>query len=264
MKFYAHLFVVTFLFFLVLTGCKKNDDVTDPGTTTETLSDDEVADAVAKSLVSSESGCGLSGIVNISAESSNGTVLLLQPNKSNSPNIDSFFHKTGNTTYTTYDYNLSLKIAFIKRGEEYQIYVPTCDTAKVNIMAYGSVTAKSGRYSYNDSCYLGNTYLSGISPSSDTITLSGAAYYFSTFTVTATNKTYTLATRMTFTSLKAPKSTYQISSGTVTIDLEATLKSGKKVNYAGGTITFTGNHNATLTFNGKTYTINLNSGSVTM
>ncbi|MDP3150072.1 MAG: hypothetical protein Q8N83_13195 [Ignavibacteria bacterium] len=263
MKFYAHLFVVTFIFFLVLTGCKKNDDVTDPGTTTETLSDDEVADAVAKSLVSGESGCGLTGVVNISAENSNGTVLTLQPNNLNAPNIDSTIHKTGNTTYATYDYYLSLKIRFIKKGQEYLIYPPTCDTAKVNIMAYGSVTAKTGRYSYHDSTYLSNTYLSGISPSSDTITLSGIAYYFSTFTVTATNKTYTLATMMTFTSLKAPKSTNQISSGTVTVALEATLKSGKKVNYT-GTITFIGNQTATLTFNGKTYTINLNSGSVTV
>lgn len=263
MKFYAHLFVVVFLFFLVLTGCKKSEDPTDPGTTaTETLTDDEVADAVAKSLVSGESGCGLTGVVNISAESSNGTVLTLQPNRLNSPNIDSTIHKTGNTTYTTYDYYLNLKIRFIKRGQEYLIYVPTCDTAKVNIMAYGSVTAKTGRYSYQDSTYLSNTYLSGISPSSDTITLSGIAYYFSTFTVTATNKTFSLATMMTFTSLKAPKSTYQISSGTVTVALEATLKSGKKVNYM-GTITFIGNQTATLTFNGKTYTINLNSGAVT-
>lgn len=263
MKFYAHLFVVTFIFFLVLSGCKKSDDVTDPGTITETLSDDEVADAVAKSLVSGESGCGLTGVVNISAESSNGTVLKLQPNNLNSPNIDSTIHKTGNTTYTSYDYYLTLKVRFIKKGQEYLIYLPTCDTAKVNIMAYGSVTAKTGRYSYNDSTYLSNTYLSGISPSSDTISLSGVAYYFSTFTVTATSKTYTLATMMTFTSLKAPKSSYQISSGTVTVALEATLKSGKKVNYT-GTITFIGNQTATLTFNGKTYTINLNSGSVTM
>lgn len=262
MKFYAHLFVVTLIFFLVLSGCKKSDDVTDPGTTTETLSDDEVADAVAKSLVSGESGCGLTGVVNISAESSNGTVLTMQPNSLNSPNIDSTIHKTGNTTYTTYDYYLSLKVRFIKKGQEYLIYVPTCDTAKVTIKAYGSVTAKTGRYSYHDSTDLSDAYLSGISPLSDTITFNGTAIYRSAFTVTATSKTYTIATTMTFTSLKAPKSTYQISSGTVTVALEATPKSGKKVNYT-GTITFIGNQTATLTFNGKTYTINLNSGAIT-
>lgn len=261
MKFYAHLFVVTLIFFLVLSGCKKSDDVTDSGTTTETLSDDEVADAVAKSLVSSEGGCGLSGVVNISGEKSSGTVATLQRNNLNAPDIDSSFHKTGNTTYATYDYYLTLRVTFIKNGKEYQIYLPTCDSAKVTIKAYGNVTAKTGRYSYNDSTYLGNTYLSGISPSSDTITFNGVAYYFSTFTVTATNKTYTLATMMTFTSLKVPKSTYQIAGGTVAIALEATLKSGKKVNYA-GTVTFNGNQTATLTFNNKSYTINLNSGSV--
>jgi len=263
MKFYAHLFVVTFLFFLFLSGCKKSDDVTDPGTTTETLSDDEVADAVAKSLVSSESGCGLTGVVNISGEKSNGTVLTLQPNRLSAPNIDSVFHKTGNTTYTTYDYYLSLNIAFLKNGKEYQIYLPTCDTAKVTIKAYGNVTAKTGRYSYNDSTDLSNAYLSGILPSSDTITFSGTAIYRSTFTVTATSKTYTLATIMTFSALKVPKSTYQISGGTVTVAIKAMLKSGKEVNYT-GTITFIGNQTATLTFNGKTYTINLNSGSVTV
>jgi len=262
MKFYAHLFVVTFIFFLTLSGCKKSDDVTDAGTpTTETLTDDEVADAVAKSLVSGEGGVGLTGVVNISGEKSNGTHLLLKQNNPTSPNIDSTFHKAGNTQYASYDYTLAMNIKFIKWGEEYQMYLPTCDTAKVNIKAFGSVLANSGKYAYYDTTYLANTYLTGIAASSDTIKLSGMAYYFSNFKVVATDRMYTLATLMTFSSLKVPKSTYMISGGTLTISIEATLKNGKTVS-ATGTVTFNGNQTATLTFHNKQFVINLNSGLV--
>jgi len=262
MNLIARLFVFSFLFFAMFNGCKKSDDgTTPPTTTTESVSDDEIANAVAKSLVSGEGGVGLTGIVNISGEKSNGTHLLLKQNNPTSPNIDSTFHKAGNTQYASYDYTLTMNIKFIKRGEEYQIYIPTCDTAKVNIKAYGSVIANSGKYAYYDTTYLGNTYLTGIVASSDTIKLSGTAYYYSNFKVVATDRMYTLATMMTFTSLKVPKSTYMISGGTVTISIEATLKNGKTVS-ATGTVTFNGNQTATLTFHNKQFVINLNSGLV--
>lgn len=261
MKFYAHLFVVVFVFFLVLSGCKKSDSTTTPETTSETVTDDEIADAVAKSLVSSEGGVGLAGVVDISGKKSSGSNKTLAANDVNSPNVDSTFTKSGNTQYASYQYNITLNIKFVKNGNEYQIYFPSFDTARVTMKAYGSVSSNNGKYLYQDTTYLGNAVLAGTSTSSDTITFSGTVYYYSNFNATAKNRYYNLATMMTFSSLKVPKSTYQVASGTVAISIQCQLKNGGVVNPT-GTITFNGNQTATLTFNNKSYIINLNSGLV--
>lgn len=245
----------------MLTGCKKTEDMTDPVTTTETVTDDEIADAVAKSLVSSEGGIGLTGVVDISGKKSSGSNAVLAKNDLNAPNIDSTFTKSGNTQYASYQYTVTLNIKFVKNGNEYQIYLPSFDTAKVNMKAYGSVTSNNGKFLYQDTTYLGNAILAGISQSSDTITFSGTAYYYSNFNVVAKNRYYNLATMMTFSSLKVPKSTYEVSGGTVNISIQSQLKNGATVS-ATGTITFNGNQTATLTFNNKSYIINLNSGLV--
>ena len=261
MKLLTRLLVISFVFFLVFSGCKKADDTTSPETVSDTVTDDEIADAVAKSLVSGEGGVGLAGIVDISGKKSSGSYVAFTKNDLNSPNIDSSFTKSGSTQYASYQYNITLKIKFVKNGNEYQIYLPTFDTAKVSMIAYGSVTSNNGKYLYQDTSYLSNAILAGISTSSDTISFSGTVYYYSNFNATAKNRYYNLATMMTFTSLKVPKSTYEVSSGTVAISMQSQLRNGGVVT-AAGTITFNGNQTATLTFNNKSYVINLNSGLV--
>jgi len=259
MKLFTRLFVIV-LVFLVLTGCKKDETSTSATTTSETVTDDEIADAVAKSLVSGDAGCGLTGVIEISGQTSAGNAAT-QHGRIASPTLDSTIQKSGSTQYATYNYLVSIKITFVKNGKDYQIYVPTCDTARVSIKSYGQVTANKGQFVYNDTTYLGNTYISGIVASSDTFKLSGQAYYFSNFAVPAKNRTYTLSTYMQFNSIKMPKDTRVISSGSISISLQATLNNGKTVS-AYGIITFNGNQMATLTFNNKNYTINLNSGTV--
>lgn len=261
MKLFTRLFVFSFVFFIAFSGCKKTDETTTPETTTENVTDDEIADAVAKSLVSSEGGVGLAGVLHICGKKSSGSNTFLSKNNLNAPSVDSTFTKSGNTQYASYQYTVMLNIKFVKNENEYQIYLPSFDTAKVNMKAYGSVTSNNGKYLYMDTTYLGNTYVSGISQTSDTVTFSGTAYYFSNFNATIKNRYYNLATMMTFTSLKVPKSTYEVSSGTVNISIQSQLKNGGTIT-ATGTITFNGNQTATLTFNNKSYVINLNSGLV--
>jgi predicted small integral membrane protein len=134
------------------------------------------------------------------------------------------------------------------------------DTAKVSVTSYGTVAATNNKYKYDDTLTLTNALLTGISTSSDTITFSGTADYSSNFTIMTINKTFALKTTMTFSSLKALKSTNKVSGGTVGITIQATIK-GTTVS-ATGTITFNGNQTATLSFHNKQFVIDLNSGLV--
>jgi len=261
MKFYAHLLVVTFIFFLVLSGCKKSEDVTDTSTpTTTTVSDDEIADAVAKSVVSGEGGCGLTGVVDITGKSSGGKFTMLKQNNFNFTNLDSSFTFADSTQYVVYSYTFNLNIDFIRNGKSYVVYLPIMDTAKVSVTSYGTVAATNNKYKYDDTLTLTDALLTGISTSSDTITFSGTADYSSNFTIMPTSKTFALKTTMIFSSLKASKSTYKVSGGTVGITIQATIK-GTTVS-ANGTITFNGNQTATLSFHNKQFVIDLNSGLV--
>lgn len=257
----SYLILFSLILFLVI-GCKKAEDaITDPGNNSTTSSDtSEVAEAIAKSLVSKDAGYGFAGLVTTACKKSNNVP---GPESPLSSFVDTSFAVADSGLYAAYSYSANLKIKFIFKGQEKDVYSPLYDTAKINFKAYGSAKTTGGRLSYIDTSFLGETYISGLAVTGSTVKLNGAFYYYGNFALkTVETKNFTVQAAYVFSNLTVSKSDYKITGGVLSISVTAAYPSNNKTYTFNGAVTFLGNKQATLQIGTKQWTISWESGNI--
>lgn len=227
-----------------VTGCKK-DDATNPDDII-VLTSNDAADAFASALGESQATSGFTAQVEEVASVAGGGSF----GKAAGPRgtlADTVFTRT---RVGLYSYNYTFRFS------------------------YGFVNANRFDFSYSMSGTYDTPRMSSSDSASATIQvtnlLTGQAYSFAGIYNRYGSQTSKVRNRIAFTStitiaatdLQVDKSTRQISGGTATLSMHGQSSTGSAFAYV-ATVTFLGNHQATMLMQGKTYALNLSLGEAT-
>ena len=238
-----------FLFVILLAviiGCK--DKSTNPAATTGY--EDDVADVVAASLGSDSSTDGIPAQLSDAAGyagSSQQSSQSLHKAASFADYDTTFVRSKDNGTYSysyTYNYNYGLKTAS-SLGFDFSI-IGQYSTPRMS-----SADSTAGVWT-----------LSGILPNAGSYTCNGTYNRIGSQISKVRNKyNYNTIISFTVSSLVISKSTLKILSGSASGSISGTVSGGQSFNYT-MSIVFNGDMTATVTINGKVYTVNLTTGQV--
>lgn len=234
---------------LLAANCKKDESTPDSTdtTTTTTITSDDAADIIATTVGNNTYGYteSVSNAAQKTATVSSGNTACLY-------SLDTSFVKTNAaTSAVTFSYNLNFK---------YQMY---CQNAIPNNMTF-SVTAN------------GNTDMAALSTSgsaSGTLNLAGIPSTYSVYTLSGTyncsgsatsklreKNTFSYTLSLSATNVSVSKTNYVLTGGSCAVTFTATA-GGQAFSFS-GTLTYVSATSATLVINGKTYNINLPTGTL--
>lgn len=246
----------------LITGCRRNTDDPAPDTFTQ----DDAADLVTGSVSSASYGLTsqTTDATNMSTSSNGklqnnksdidgwGDVYAAQVNFCNAPVFDTTITRSGSNTQlgTSYSYSIRYNYGYSCSGTP---ALPQGIT--LNITTNGTYASK--RISSRDNA-TGTLSGAGVQAASTTITFNGNyTRQAATTFLLKTSVSTTTTLQITLSNLVVLKSTRVIQSGAGTFTLTGTSSNGGSINFT-GSIAYQGNGQATITINGKTYSINLN------
>lgn len=241
----TNIFFLAALFFAatVVSSCQKDDE-------TSTVVTDEVADDIASTLGGNETG--------LAAEFSETTQIADAFNSSLKAAVADTLYAI-DTTFTrintpgasyTYSYNFSRQYGYVYQiGESFSYYHGSLggsyDTRRLSGTDYRTTDVK----------------ITGFSITSTTYALNGTSQRTGNCQSKVRNKSsVSSSSQITATDVKMNKSTYAIESGTLSWEISGKVNA-IDFSYT-AQVVFNGNGSATLTINGKEYTIDLSSGEV--
>jgi len=218
-----------------LSACKKNKE--------PVISNDEAADVVETTVSTKDAG-----VSDDYTEMSKIVVedyALYQSNCSYTD--DTSYSVTQNTGVRTYDMDMTLS------------WTVDCTGGQANsvIFDYNKTGTYNGPRLTRTGKSSGQLTFTNIAPTETYLIANGTltANGTSDFSVQGTDKSLSTVTTFTLSNLHVDKTTYEITEGTATVNLEATGEDDSLT--LTGSVTFLGSGQATITINGTSYTIDI-------
>ena len=227
----------------IISGCKNETTST---TSSAALSDDDAANLIAASLAGKSSTNGLTAQMEDAASYAAGGPL----GKRTSAEWDTTIVRSDTIGAYSYNYLFRYSAEFSNFGNRLDVTYSMHGTYDIP------------RFSSDDSANAGMTITHIIDPDSE--------YTFNVTYVRLGSETSKIGNRRSFTStisimltnVKVGKASRRVNSGTASATVSGQISGGRSFSYF-VTINFLGNQVATVSFKGKTYSVNLTTGTAT-
>ncbi len=238
--------VLIIISLMLVTGCKKEDDVVN--VTEDVVSEDDLANSIAGSVGGSDATNGLSAEIENAATFASGG----QPDGPGgyySIHFDTTIVKSRSGGNYSFNYTIQYSYAFVNLGNQFNYTYKAKGTFEtLRVMCSDSAAATLN--------------VTHIIDANANYGVSGNYFrYGNTSSKINTGKSFTSTTTLTLDTINVNKVTKKIVSGSSTLTITGVTGGGKTFTYT-ATLVFNGNGQATLTLgNGKVYVINLNTAT---
>jgi len=236
--------MITLLSTLGFVSCSKDDDSND---TSATITEEEVVDVVESSLAKDSNGMSKTMETTVVTAEEDQMLIEQENTLCGETTTNSFNQSATNGSYS-YNYDISTS------------YTLSCTIfgfpTSLNFEASTDGQYATPRVTSDDTSTLDWT-VSNLSPINANVVFNGQYERNGTQVSLVRNmNTFESTLTLNLSSVSVNKTTYEIESGTATLNFVGISSTGAQYNFT-GSITFNGNGTATVIINGNSYTINL-------